>query len=80
MLKIIIPCNQDVHNWLEKRRGEERRGEERRARIRRGPKSFFVIGDVVCNLLPNSKLHYLTLHFTSKYMSQTNLTILIKLK
>jgi hypothetical protein len=26
MLKIIIPCNQDVHNWLEKRRGEERRG------------------------------------------------------
>jgi hypothetical protein len=61
------------------RKGEERRGEERRARIRRAPKSFFVIGDVVCNL-PNSKLHYLTLHFTSKYMSQTNLTILIKLK
>jgi hypothetical protein len=25
MLKIIIPCNKDVHNWLEKRRGEERR-------------------------------------------------------
>jgi hypothetical protein len=37
-----------------------------------------VNGDVVCNL-PNSKLHHLTLHFTSKYMSQTNLTILIKL-
>jgi hypothetical protein len=49
MLKIIIPCNQDVHNWLEERRGEERRGEERRARIRRAPKSCFVIGDVVCN-------------------------------
>jgi hypothetical protein len=30
MLKIIIPCNQDVHNWLEKRKGKERRGEERR--------------------------------------------------
>jgi hypothetical protein len=42
------------------RKGEERRGEE--GKIRRGPKSFFVIGDVVCNL-PNSKLHYLTLHF-----------------
>jgi len=33
MLKIIIPCNQDVHNWLEKK---ERRGEE--GKIRRGPK------------------------------------------
>jgi hypothetical protein len=51
----------------------ERRGEK--GKIRRGPKIFFVIGDVVCNL-PNSKLHYLTLHFTSNYMSQTTLTIL----
>jgi hypothetical protein len=35
MFKILIPCNKDVHNWLEKRRGEERRGE---GKIRRGPK------------------------------------------